>query len=123
LKLLLDTHVLIWMSIAPDRLSGKAARLLMEAEFLCVSVVSGWEYGMKRRRHPEQFLADFDSLLAGLDFRPLGMPFELHRYAEQLPPIHQDPFDRMLIAQAIDQELTLVTADKLIRRYPVETLW
>ena len=56
-------------------------------------------------------------------FRPLDIPFEIRRFAETLPPIHSDPFDRMLIAQALDLELTLVTADQTIRSYPVATLW
>ena len=56
-------------------------------------------------------------------FRPLDVRFEIHRFAETLPSIHPDPFDRMLIAQALDLELTVVTADKTIRSYPVPTLW
>ena len=57
------------------------------------------------------------------DYRQLGLDFDMHRHAEELPPIHTDPFDRILIAQALELDLTLITADKIIRRYPVRTFW
>ena len=53
----------------------------------------------------------------------VGFDFPLHAYAESLPLIHRDPFDRMLIAQALHHDMTLVTSDETIRRYPVRTLW
>lgn len=57
------------------------------------------------------------------DCQRLDLKFGLHRYAEELPAIHHDPFDRMLIAQALDNDLTLVSADKVVRSYPVPTFW
>lgn len=65
----------------------------------------------------------FPDLLAGLPTSNLGLDYALYRYAESLPPIHNDPFDRMLIAQALDLDLTLVTEDSDIHQYDVRTLW
>ncbi len=87
-----------------------------------ISVVSGWEYGLKRSRYPHQLPEPFERMLMH-DYQPLDLTFGLHRYAEDLPAIHNDPFDRMLIAQALKNDLTLVTADKIVRSYPVPTFW
>lgn len=122
MRLLLDTHVLIWAASAPERLSARARGAIVDADERCVSVVSAWEYEAKRAKHPGRTAKPFDQLMVG-DFLPLDFAFAVFRHAASLPPIHADPFDRMLIAQAIEGELTLVTADKNIRRYPVATLW
>ena len=91
-------------------------------EALCVSVASGWEYEAKRRRYPDQLPEPFERLLMS-DYKRLDLSFVLYRFAGELPAIHRDPFDRMLIAQAIDGDLTLVTADMIVRRYPLRTYW
>ena len=100
----------------------RVSEAIVEADERCVSFASAWEYSAKRAKFPGQLAKPFDALLAS-DFQRLDVSFELYRYAEELPPIHHDPFDRILIAQALDLDLTLVTADKIIRRYPVRTFW
>ncbi len=122
MRLLLDTHVLIWAASAPERLSARARGAIVDADERCVSVVSAWEYEAKRAGHPGRTAKPFDQLMVG-DFLPLDFAFAAFRHAASLPPIHADPFDRMLIAQAIEHDLTIITADKNIRRYPVATLW
>ena len=87
-----------------------------------MSFASAWEYGAKRAKFPKRLPKSFESLMAP-HFRPLGISFEIGRFAETLPSIHNDPFDRMLIAQALADNLTLVTANRTIRSYPVPTLW
>ncbi len=84
--------------------------------------MSAWEYGIKRSRCPHQLREPFHELLTS-EYRRLDLGFEIHSFAEDLPTIHRDPFDRMLIAQALSLDLTLVTADKIMRRYPVSTYW
>jgi len=123
LSLLLDTQVVIWLSTAPERISPAAMdRIGDPVETLHVSFVSGWEYGIKRLKHPRQMPIPFETLLLPIYVR-LGLDFESYVHAERLPPIHRDPFDRMLVAQALDHGLALVTSDDKLRRYPVETIW
>lgn len=123
MRLLLDTQILIWFAGEPERLSSDALQALQdEAHELHVSIVSAWEYSAKRAKFPGRLPLPFAALLAA-DYRRLDLGFESHVHAERLPPIHRDLFDRMLIAQALDLELTLVTADETVRRYPVPTFW
>jgi PIN domain nuclease of toxin-antitoxin system len=123
LKLLLDTHVVIWMQFDPVRLPPALQAALLVADRVAVSVVSGWEHGIKRRKRPSQTPLSFEDLIAKTGFERLDLAFACHSYAESLPPIHADPFDRMLIAQALHGDWVLATGDETVRRYPVETVW
>ena len=123
MRLLLDTQVVIWLAKKPTTLSAKARTAIADnADELHVSLASAWKYENKRRKYPRQLPEPFEILLSPAH-RRLDLGFDLYRYAASLPLIHGDPFDRLLIAQAIDLGLTLVTADKAIHRYPVPTLW
>ena len=123
MRLLLDTHVLIWLRLEPHKLPGRTASAIMDAGAIAASIVSAWEYGAKRRRHPRELPLPFEELLSGLPIERLDLDFACHSYAESLPPIHADPFDRMLIAQALHGGWVLATGDETVRRYPVETVW
>lgn len=92
-------------------------------EPLFISVVSAWEYGQKRLKRPGELPVPFDELVAEIPHATLGLTYDLRGYAESLPPHHSDPFDRMLIAQALHHDLTLVASDAAIHRYPVRILW
>lgn len=121
---LLDTNVLIWLYRNDPRLSRNALeRIESGEEPLFVSVVSAWEYSQKRRKRPDELRHRFDEVIAGLPHEKLDLTFDIHSYAESLPPIHSDPFDRMLIAQALHHDLTLIASDETIQRYPVRWLW
>ena len=123
MSLLLDTHVIVWLATGDPRLPSRVRDYVADYDGpLCVSVVSGWEYGTKRATRPRQFRETFEELLMP-DYRRLDFSFDLHVHAERLPPIHRDPFDRMLIAQAVGGSMTLLTADKAVRGYPVSTHW
>ena len=123
MKLLLDTQVIVWFAGDPEKIPPRALdTIILESEELCVSVVSAWEYGAQRAKFADRLPQPFEALLLP-EYRRLGLDFALHGYAERLPAIHRDPFDRMLIAQAIELGLTLVTSDETIRRYPLATLW
>lgn len=123
--LLTDTHALIWFA-ADDRRLGRSARaaLVDPMQEVFVSVVCYWEIEVKRIRSPE--FAPPEPVRALMDragFRPLPLEFDVPARLSALPRFHGDPFDRLLVAQALHHGLTLVTGDAAIRRYPVETLW
>jgi PIN domain nuclease of toxin-antitoxin system len=123
-SLLLDTNVLIWLAHVPKRVPAVVhSELQFGKTDKYVSVVSAWEYGQKRKLKPLELPFSFESLIAHIPAVYLDFEFELYRYAESLPLIHRDPFDRMLIAQALHHDLTLVTSDTDIHKYPVKTLW
>jgi PIN domain nuclease of toxin-antitoxin system len=113
--------VLIW--VAEGKLEGQARELIEErAEAVMVSAASIWEIEIKRALGRLDAPEDLptDALDAG--FAPLQITFEHALAAGRLPPIHRDPFDRMLVAQARLEGLTLATADPEICEYDVETL-
>lgn len=121
---LLDTQVVVWLSNEPAKVPETVRDILREFDGIVgVSVASAWEYGQKRKLRPHDLPHDFESLIEAVPVVRMDFSFELHRYAEMLPLIHRDPFDRMLIAQAMHHDLTLVTSDQVIGRYPVKTLW
>ena len=122
MRLLLDTHALIWLNAEPERVPSRVRDALAEADEVYVSVVSAWEYGLKRRKRRALLPKPFAELIGQLA-EPLGLEFACYTFAESLPPLHSDPFDRMLIAQALHHGLTLVSNDRMIGRYDVETLW
>lgn len=124
MKLLLDTHVFIWMHGDPDRISSRARALLVDADTeLHLSVVVAWELGIKIARERLTLPEPLDEYVmsrarsARMSMLPIDLVHVLE--AVTLPPHHADPFDRMLVAQARAESLTLLTADPLIARYDV----
>jgi len=124
LRLLLDTHVALWAVLGDRRLAPPALNLIADLENdISVSVVTLWEIGIKfalRRGSPsdmpiapEQALDYFGQ--AGYDVLPITERHAL--VASRLPPLHRDPFDRMLVAQARHEQLRLLTADRRLATY------
>ncbi|HEX4420234.1 MAG TPA: type II toxin-antitoxin system VapC family toxin [Kofleriaceae bacterium] len=127
MKLLLDTHVFIWMHGDPDRLSSRARKLLVDADSeLHLSVVAAWELGIKLARErltlPEPLEDYVTSRAQRARMSILAIELVHVLEATALPPHHGDPFDRMLVAQARAEGLTLLTADPWIAKYDVETV-
>jgi PIN domain nuclease of toxin-antitoxin system len=120
-RLLLDTHVLLWW-LADDRRLGKQARALIAAadNTIYVSAASAWEISIKRTLGKLKAPASLDSTIEDAGFEKLVIEFQHGERAGALPPLHNDPFDRMLIAQALTEELVLVTADKFFSGYGVQ---
>ena len=122
MKLLLDTHLLLWVSAHSARLSASARALLADPQNeLLFSSASLWEIAIKRGLGRDDFEVDSRSLRrALLDNRYEELPVTgAHAVAiEGLPPIHKDPFDRILVAQATVEGITLLTADPVVARYP-----
>ncbi len=122
---LLDTCVVLWAARQPERLSSRVRDLLLDPrEELVLSVVSAWEIALK----PELGIADAAGWLrqATRKLQARILPVRLDHIAalQKLPPRHRDPFDRLLLAQAVAGELALLTADEMIRGYPeVDCVW
>lgn len=122
MKLLLDTHLLLWAAGEPDRLS-KAARALIEASDndLVFSAASLWEVAIKSSLGRSDFVVDARLLRRGLrdnGYAELPVTAEHAVAVTSLPPLHKDPFDRMLIAQATVEGIVLLTADEVVAQYP-----
>ncbi len=122
MKLLLDTHLLLWAAGQPGRLPAPARDLLQDPEHqLLFSTASLWEIAIKSGLGRADFRADARLLRRGLlDNGYAELPIAgAHAVAVTvLPPIHKDPFDRMLVAQAAIEGVTLLTADPVVAQYP-----
>lgn len=119
--LLLDTHLVLWAAFAPERLSTKAKRLLRSRETpLAFSVATLWEIAIKTSLGRKDFSVDTRMLQrALLDEGMTELPIRAEHVARvaALPWIHRDPFDRLLVAQAMEEGWTLLTADAALKRY------
>lgn len=128
MKILLDTCTFLWIALDPSRLGERASAFILdENNELYLSAASAWEIGIKYAsgrlllsQRPEVFIpkAREANAIATLDVNE-----ESGLHAGRLPPLHADPFDRMLVAQAIIHGMTVLTPDPLIERYGVCVLW
>lgn len=122
MKLLLDTHLLLWAASAPGRMSPVALALIEDVgNELFFSAASLWEISIKHGLGRVDFQADPRVLRRALldnGYSELPIISEHAVAVEGLPPIHKDPFDRMLVAQATVEGITLLTADALLAQYP-----
>lgn len=122
MKLLLDTHLLLWAAGDPCRMSPVALALIEDAgNELFFSAASLWEISIKHGLGRVDFQADPRVLRRALldnGYSELPIISEHAVAIEGLPPIHKDPFDRMLVAQATVEGITLLTADALLAQYP-----
>ncbi len=122
MKLLLDTHVLLWAAGEPNRLSRKARTLIGNPNNeLLFSAASLWEVAIKRGLGRSDFQVDARLLRRGLldnGYSELPIVSDHVVATESLPPIHKDPFDRVLVAQATVEGITLLTIDSLVAQYP-----
>jgi PIN domain nuclease of toxin-antitoxin system len=122
MKLLLDTHLLLWAARKPNRLPATARKLIDNpANELLFSAASVWEVAIKRGLGRSDFQADPRLLRRGLldnGYTELPILSDHVVAMESLPPIHKDPFDRLLVAQATVEGITLLTADSIVAEYP-----
>jgi len=121
-KLLLDTHLLLWAAGDPERLSTQARQLIDNPENeLLFSAASIWEVAIKRGLNRPDFAADPRLLRRGLldnGYSELPIVSDHVVATESLPLIHRDPFDRVLVAQATVEGITLLTTDSVVSQYP-----
>ena len=122
MRLLLDTHLLVWAAGAPERLSSVARDMIEDpGNTLVFSVVSIWEVAIKHGLGRPEFQTDprvFRQRLMNNSFKELLITSEHVVGVATLPAIHRDPFDRLLIAQAIAEDLLFVSGDQKIGEYP-----
>jgi PIN domain nuclease of toxin-antitoxin system len=122
LNLLLDTHILLWAAARPEKLSRKTLRLFDDPDnTLVFSAASLWEIVIKQSLGRDDFDVNARQLRRGLldnGYNELSVT-SIHALAlDDLPPLHKDPFDRMLLAQSRVEGFMLLTADKQILQYP-----
>ena len=123
MRLLLDTHVLLWSLTEPRRLSPRTRDALQDSgNEVFASSVSGWEIAVKRALGKLKAPVNLEAAVKKQDFIPLNLTFLHAEQAGALPPHHGDPFDRMLIAQAQVEGLILVTRDIRISHYGIRTM-
>lgn len=123
MKLLLDSHALIWWVAESPRLDPSLVdRIEDEANDVLVSAVSVWEIEVKKARGKLDFPGHTALLTQAAGFTPLPITSTHAQVAAMLPPHHRDPFDRMLVAQAQSEDAVLVTSDDALRPYDVAIL-
>ena len=128
MRLLLDTHKLIWWATVPERLTNNVLGFLSDpANELFLSLASIWEMQIKIQNGKLNLGKSLSELISnqqvhnGLNIL-LVEPSHIYKL-QALPDVHRDPFDRIMIAQAIVEDLSLVSADLMFERYPVRLLW
>jgi len=127
-RLLLDTHTLLWWLADDPSLSAVARRLTgRSSNNVLISAASAWEIATKVRlgklAGAEELAADFAGILARERFEPLPISMEHGIRAGLLPGPHKDPFDRMLVAQCLAENLPMVSNDSIFDAYGVRRLW
>lgn len=126
MRLLLDTHILLWAAGQPEKLSKAARRLLDDPQNDPVfSAASMWEIAIKQSIGRDDFRVDARLLRRGLldnGYLELAVTGAHAIALDTLPPLHKDPFDRMLVAQARVEGITLLTSDAVLAKYPGSVL-
>ena len=123
MRLLLDTHAFLWWLDDNPTLSANARSAIRNPENeVYVSAATAWEIAIKKKLGKLKAPAGLARELDSHNFAPLSISFEHALAVETLPDHHDDPFDRILVAQAIAEGLTLVTRDEIIHKYRVNIL-
>lgn len=123
MRLLLDSHILLRLDHDPSLVPASQQDVIADkANEVLVSAVTAWELGIKQRKGKLVLSKPVSEQRIRFGFLELPITFAHAEYAAGLPLLHGDPFDRMLVAQAIVEGLTLVTADTVIREYAVTCL-
>jgi PIN domain nuclease of toxin-antitoxin system len=128
MRLLLDTHVLIWWTLTPDKLSERVTTLLGNRDNeLFLSVASVWEMQIKLKSGKLTLDLPLEEMILNQqeenDLNLLNIDVADVWVLDGLPVPHRDPFDRMIIAQSIRAELSLISVDRLFDSYPIKRLW
>lgn len=128
MKLLMDTHVLLWLLREPQRLSATVAAAIKDpGNAVLVSAASAWEIAIKVRAgkldFDEDFLSDFAAKVAAMGFDPIVITAAHAIGAGRLSSPHKDPFDRMLAAQALAEQAVMATADPAFAFLGPQVIW
>ncbi|HEX8275351.1 MAG TPA: type II toxin-antitoxin system VapC family toxin [Longimicrobiaceae bacterium] len=123
MRLLLDTHVFLWWNEDDPRLKQEVKDTIVGAEGNVVSAASAWEVAIKSALGKLKLQVPFEEAVEINAFQKLTVDFRHASATAALPPYHADPFDRLLIAQALTEGLTLVTHDRVFARYGIPVIW
>ena len=124
MKLLLDTHTAIWWLAGDERISDAiAAHLTDDSNQVLISAVVAWEVAIKRSLGKLDAPDGLGSTLASAGAQPLPVTIAHAEAVEALPWIHRDPFDRLLVAQALTEDAAIVSNDESLSRYGVTVIW
>lgn len=123
MTLLLDTHAFLWWRLDSPRLKRAARNAIAIADIVWISAASGWEVAIKRQLGKLRLDETFPAMVEASDFRELPVTLRHTEALLDLPAIHADPFDRMLIAQAQVEGATLVSHDRHLEPYGVPVIW
>ena len=121
-RYLLDSHILIWLDTGNERLTLSIREKLRNAEQRYLSAATAWELALKQAAGKLQLGATISSMLATFRLQELPVLIRHGERAAALPLHHGDPFDRMLVAQTLEENLILVTADRRMTEYAIPTL-
>ena len=128
MRVLLDTHAFLWWITEDRRLSARAREVMADGgNDLLLSAASGWEIAIKASLGRVSLPIPIDRFLSeqlqrnGIGILPIEMSHALRVHA--LPLLHRDPFDRLLVAQALLEKLRILTSDRQVAQYDVEALW
>jgi len=123
-RLLIDSHALIWWSEASPGLSPAARNAIADpANEVLISIASLWELAIKASSGRLTLPADLETMVASQGFSVLAITFVHLRRLETLPRIHRDPFDRVMIAQALAEGTPIATRDRVFAAYGVQIVW
>ena len=128
MNLLLDTCTFIWLASSPNEPSDAAAERIQDTtNELFLSLASGWEICLKSKTRkiqlPDKPLPWILGRLSYWHIKTLELDLQSIAGSAELPDFHKDPFDRMLVAQALTHGLTILTPDPFVRKYSAQTLW
>ena len=128
MRILLDTHAFVWWTVEPERLSKTAYESIAdEANAVIVSAASAWEIATKHRigklAEADALAHDVAGAIASQGFEELAITVTDAERAGRLPGPHRDPFDRILIAQALVHDVAVVSLDRAFDRYGVNRIW
>lgn len=124
MKLLLDTHAALWFLSDDERMGENAKQHLTDDDNrILLSAAVVWEIAIKRALGKLVVPEEYQTLLLGAGVQALPITIDHAAAVERLPPHHRDPFDRMLVAQALGEGAAIVSRDEILRRYGVTLIW
>ena len=127
MRYLLDTHTVLWLFEGTEKLPQRIRDIIYNADVdICVSVISAWEVAIKVSLGKLDFnggVATFLSAIEANNIKLIGVNGDYIKSVESLPLIHRDPFDRLIIATALSENMTIITIDENIHKYDVSLFW
>ncbi len=126
MKYLLDTNALIFSLCNPSGLSSTATKIITTEKDLSVSIVSLWEIAIKQaigKLNIKSTIPEIEKICKERDIEILAISSDELEGVKNLSPVHKDPFDRLIVSQAQKRNCIIITSDKIIPEYDVETIW